>query len=98
MDEDVHEALMFFDRKRFGEEVSEVSLAGTPKYPKVANGYTISNPMIAHVDCFGLLELYCLGGYADGAVVVAEYVGFTLGVAESKCHDTEPSSTLAVDK
>ena len=70
-----------FDRVVFAEVVSIILTAGAPIYKELALGDPISDPIEAHVNCFGSSLFYGVEGEADSYFVVGLDRGWRLGMA-----------------
>lgn len=67
---------------RFGEIISEVGGATTPVDGEVVLGYAVADPVVAHGDGLRATLLDGVGADAVRALIVCDYRGSTLGVAE----------------
>ena len=61
-----------------------------PQNDEMSEADLITDPVVAEIDCFGMLELDRVIGNASGNSVVAEYDGRRLRIAEFFKDDAEP--------
>ena len=80
------------DRKWFREEIGEIVCTLTPCDSELALANSVADPMEAHVDGLGAVELDTVIGHADSAGIVAENECRWLGVAESCSNCAEPGT------
>ena len=89
-DEKGHDGLMDVNRERLGEEVCEIVGALTPLDDELALTDAVTDPVEAHVDGFGTVELDSVVGYADRTGVVTENDSGRLGIAECSSDSAKP--------
>ena len=89
-DEKGHDGLMDVNRKRLGEEICEIVGALTPLDDELALTDAVADPVEAHVDGFGTVELDSVDGDTDSTGVVTENDGGGLGIAECGSNSAKP--------
>ena len=67
-------------RQRLGEKIGNVEEARDKDDPEVALANAVPQPMKAHVQGLGHLQVDAVISEADGDLVVAEYWGWRLGM------------------
>ena len=77
-----HQGLVFMNRQRLCEEISEIVRAFAPLYIEMTLSDAIANPMKTHIDRLELLGFHSVGGDANGTGVVAEH--YRGGLRETK--------------
>ena len=81
----------------FGERISEVSTAGTVVDQELLLPDAITNPVEAHVHCFGTLLLDCVVGEAFSCGVVHLHGCGRLGMIELGERDAKRDGLPAID-
>ncbi len=71
------------DRKRLGEEVSLVGVAGFPDNLELALGNAISDPVVAHGCCLEFFYFYFLVCGVIGSGVVGDEYGAVLWIVDA---------------
>ena len=96
MDELFHPLLVFMYWQCFGEEVCQVACSSFPHDLELSLSDAVPNPIVAHVEAFGSLELACVVGYSDCTLVIAYDLCLRLWVSHGFADEACPAAILEV--